>query len=114
VKSILLVLLKTIKVGKLIARNGIILRRIATSDIIFFQAITPELDLEQSGLPELSLDFKRVFGIDAESLYYQVTNSIAKRRSILVSPYLEHFSTRYHFFHQRVALPSPIMSVREG
>lgn len=80
----------------------------------FFQAIASELDLEQSGLPELTLDFKRVFGIDAENLYYQVTNDIAKRRSILASPYLEHFSTRYHFFHQRVALPSPIESVKEG
>lgn len=80
----------------------------------FFQEIIPELDLEQSGLPELTLDFKRIFGIDAENLYYQVKNGITKRRSILFSPYLEHFSTRYHFFHQRVALPSPIMSVKEG
>lgn len=77
----------------------------------FFQAVTPELDLEEGGLPELTLDFKRVFGIEAENLYYQVKNGIAKRRSILVSPYLEHFSSRYHFFHQRVALPSPIISV---
>lgn len=80
----------------------------------FFQAITSKLDLEQDGLPELTLDFKRVFGIDADNLYYQVKNGIAKRRCILVSPYLEHFSTRYHFFHQRVALPSPITSVKEG
>ncbi len=80
----------------------------------FFQEITPEFDLEQGGLPELTLDFKRVFGIDAETLYYQVNQGIAKRRSILVSPYLEHFSTRYHFFHQRVALPSPIVSIKEG
>lgn len=80
----------------------------------FFQAITPELDLVKSGLPELTLDFKRVFGIDSENMYYQLTNSIAKRRSILVSPYLEHFSSRYHFFHQRVALPSPIMSIKES
>jgi len=80
----------------------------------FFQAVTLELDLERGGLPELTLDFKRVFGIDAENLYYQVKNGIAKRRSILASPYLEHFSIRYHFFHQRVALPSPIESVKEG
>ncbi|MGC9525906.1 MAG: hypothetical protein ACP5D7_10250 [Limnospira sp.] len=80
----------------------------------FFQAVTPELDLGQEGLPELTSDFKRVFGIDAENLYFQIDNGTAKRRSILASPYLEHFSVRYHFFHQRVALPSPIISNKEN
>ncbi|MEC4990316.1 MAG: hypothetical protein SAJ37_16415 [Oscillatoria sp. PMC 1068.18] len=80
----------------------------------FFQKITPDFDLNEEGLPELTLDFKRIFGIGAENLYFQIENGIAKRRSVLNSPYLEHFSIRYHFFHQRVALPAQIESIKEG
>ncbi|MGB3691337.1 MAG: hypothetical protein WBG70_04055 [Spirulinaceae cyanobacterium] len=80
----------------------------------FFQAVTSEIDLDKKGLPELTSDSKQVFGIDAENLYSQIRNGLSKRRSILISPYLEHFSVRYHFFHQRVALPSPITSIKEG
>lgn len=80
----------------------------------FFEEITPECDLEQVGLPELTSDFKKVFGIDAEYLYHQLNIGIAKRRSVLISPYLEHFSNCYHNFHRRVALPSPYKSMKEG
>ena len=72
----------------------------------FFERIPIECELEQVGLPELTADFKKVFGINAATLYRQLELSIAKRRAVLSSPYLEHFSRRYYSFHGRVALPS--------
>lgn len=80
----------------------------------FFEKIPLEYELEQEGLPELTADFKKVFGIDAATLYRQIELGIVKRRTILASPYLEHFSRRYHSFHGRVALPSQYESEREG
>lgn len=80
----------------------------------FFQNISSECDLEQKGLPELTSDFKKVFGVDAGYLYHQLSSGKAKRRTVLLSPYLEHFSTRYHNFHTRVALPAPYESLKEG
>lgn len=80
----------------------------------FFEKIPPECELEQEGLPELTADFKRIFGIDAATLYRQIELGMVKRRAILASPYLEHFSRRYHSFHGRVALPFQYESEREG
>lgn len=80
----------------------------------FFQKVPPQCDLLQEGLPELTADFKRVFGIDADFLYYQLHSMQAQRRTIISSPYLEHFSHRYYSFHSRVALPSPHESEKGG
>lgn len=80
----------------------------------FFEKIPPDCDAEQEGLPELTADFKRVFGIDAAVLYRQIELGIVKRRTILASPYLEHWSRRYYSFHGRVALPSQYQSDREA
>ncbi|MBE9009130.1 hypothetical protein IQ250_02800 [Pseudanabaenaceae cyanobacterium LEGE 13415] len=80
----------------------------------FFERIPGECELEQEGLPELTADFKRIFGIDSATLYRQIELGIAKRRAVLASPYLEHFSRRYHSFHGRVALPSQYESEREN
>ncbi|WP_107668612.1 hypothetical protein [Cyanothece sp. BG0011] len=80
----------------------------------FFEKIPIEYDLEQQGLMELTADFKKVFGINSANLYNQIQTGTAKRRSILESPYLEHFSRRYNSFHGRVALPSQYESEKEG
>lgn len=80
----------------------------------FFETIPVECELEQVGLPELTADFKKVFGIDATTLYRQIGLGITKRRAVLSSPYLEHFSRRYHSFHGRVALPSQYESEAGG
>lgn len=80
----------------------------------FFEKIPFKYEVEQEGLPELTADFKKVFGIDAATLYRQIELGIVKRRTILASPYLEHFSRRYHSFHGRVALPFQYESEREG
>jgi hypothetical protein len=80
----------------------------------FFEKIPLEGEIEQEGLPELTADFKRVFGMDAATLYRQIELGIVKRRTVLASPYLEHFSRRYYSFHGRVALPFQYESEREG
>jgi hypothetical protein len=80
----------------------------------FFEKIPPAYETEQEGLPELTADFKKVFGIDGETLYHHIELGIVKRRAVLASPYLEHFSRRYHSFHGRVALPFQYESEREG
>lgn len=80
----------------------------------FFEKIPSESEVEQEGLPELTGDFKRVFGMDVATLYRQIELGIVKRRAVLASPYLEHFSRRYHSFHGRVALPFQYESEREG
>lgn len=80
----------------------------------FFEKTPPECEVKQEGLPELTADFKRVFAIDSETLYRQVELGVVKRRAFLASPYLEHFSKRYHSFHGRVALPFQYESEREG
>jgi hypothetical protein len=80
----------------------------------FFEKIPAENEIEKEGLPELTADFKRVFGMDSNTLYHQIEIGMIKRRTVLVSPYLEHFSRRYYCFHGRVALPSQYESEREG
>jgi hypothetical protein len=80
----------------------------------FFEKTPPECEVEQEGLPELTADFKKIFGIDAATLYRQIELGIIKRRTVLASPYLEHFSRRYYSFHGRVALPFQYESEREG
>ncbi|MDF5724187.1 MAG: hypothetical protein PUP91_27720 [Rhizonema sp. PD37] len=80
----------------------------------FFEKVPPECEVIQQGLPELTVDFKKVFGIEAEFLYKQLVIKISQRRTVLVSPYLEHFSYRYRCFHGRVALPFPYESEKEG
>jgi hypothetical protein len=80
----------------------------------FFEKIPPSLETEQKGLPELTADFKKIFGIDGATLYHQIELGKVKRRAVLANPYLEHFSRRYHNFHGRVALPSQYESEREG
>jgi hypothetical protein len=72
----------------------------------FLEKIPLEGESFQEGIPELTVDFKRIFAIDADFLYHQINNNFAKRRTVLESPYLEDFSHRYHDFHGRVALPA--------
>lgn len=80
----------------------------------FFEKVPSEFESIQEGLPELTADFKKVFAIDAEFLYHQINTKIAKRRTVLESPYLEHFSHRYHDFQGRVALPAQHESEKGG
>jgi hypothetical protein len=80
----------------------------------FFEKVPPECTSNQEELPELTVDFKRIFAVDADFLYFLVENNIAKRCTVLNSPYLEHFSHHYYAFHGRVALPAQHESQKEG
>jgi hypothetical protein len=71
----------------------------------FLQAVDGSCDALQIGLPETGIDFKRYFSIPTDELYKRIEIGEAKRRCILVSPYLEHLSNRFAHFLSRIALP---------
>lgn len=72
----------------------------------FLQKIDPKQDALGLGLPELGIDFKRYFTIPTEEAYQRLIVGEAKRRCRLVSPFLEHLSTRFCYYQFRVALPA--------
>jgi len=80
----------------------------------FLQAVEAGSDAQQSGLPELGIDFKRVFTLPTDELYLRIELGEAKRRSVLQSPYLEHLSERLAHFNSRVALPEDHFSEPAG
>jgi hypothetical protein len=71
----------------------------------FLQRVMPDEDALGEGLPELALDFKRYFTIPTDEVYQRLDFQ-AKRRCRLVSPYLEHLSSRFFAYQARVALPA--------
>lgn len=77
----------------------------------FLEAIPEKSDLLGEGLPELALDFKRYFTIPTDEVYYRIKIGEASRRCQLISPYLEHLSTRFNYFQSRVALPEDYTSI---
>lgn len=72
----------------------------------FLQAVEPACDWLHEGLPELTIDFKRYFTVPTAELYRRIELNEARRRCVLLSPYLEHLSSRFAYFLSRVALPS--------
>ena len=71
----------------------------------FLQLVDPSCDAQQIGLSELGIDFKRFFAIPTDEVYRRIELGLVKRRCVLVSPYLEHLSSRFAYFLSRVALP---------
>jgi hypothetical protein len=55
----------------------------------FFERIPVECELQQRGLPELTADFKRVFGITSEDLNHQIELNIAILRTLFGSGWRE-------------------------
>lgn len=76
----------------------------------FLQKIEAADDALKEGLPELAIDFKRYFTLPTEEIYRRIEIGEAKRRCVLVSPYLEHLSSRFAYFLSRVALPIDYIS----
>lgn len=62
------------------------------------------------GLPELGIDFKKIFTIPTDEIYQRIALGQVKRRAVLVSPYLEHLSSRFAYFLSRIALPQEHLS----
>ena len=77
----------------------------------FLEAVPERNDSKNEGLPELVVEFKRYFTLPTEEIYYRIKIGEAIRRCYLRSPYLEHFSTRYNFYQNRVALPEDHQSI---
>ena len=71
----------------------------------FLESVPAKADVLGEGLPELTLDFKRYFTIPTEEVYYRLDIEEAKRRCRLISPYLEHLTSRFNNFQSRIALP---------
>lgn len=77
----------------------------------FLEAVPNTADALAEGLPELALDFKRYFTIPTDEVYYRTEINEAKRRCRLISPYLEHLTSRFNYFQSRVALPEDHTSI---
>ena len=75
------------------------------------QCVPKTLDQRGEGLPELGMEFKRYFSLPTAEVYHRIQIGQAKRRCFLLSPYLEHFCTRFHYFNNRIALPEEYESV---
>lgn len=75
----------------------------------FLQRVQSSEDALALGLPELCIDFKRHFSIPTDEVYARLRLG-TKRRSQLLSPYLEHFASRFSHFLSRVALPADHVS----
>lgn len=71
----------------------------------FLEEILAEDDVMKTGIPELTLDFKRYFTIPTDELYYRISKGEVQRRCRLNSPYLEHLAVRFGYFVYRIALP---------
>ena len=71
----------------------------------FLEGVRGEEEALGKGLPELGIDFKRYFTIPTAEAYRRIQDGVAMRRCRLVSPYLEHLSSRFGFYQSRIALP---------
>jgi hypothetical protein len=70
------------------------------------EAVPPELDLLGAGLPNLCVDFKRIFTLPAAEIERQCrAENGARRRCRLEMPYREHLQARAAFYLERVMLP---------
>ena len=79
----------------------------------FFEEIGEQDDLLSEKIGELVVDFKRFFTLPTDELYWRIDHGETKRRCRLVSPYLEHLSSRFAYFLSRVALPEDHLSVKD-
>ena len=77
----------------------------------FIQEIPAKYDARMCGLPELGIDFKRYFSMPADEVYDRIKLAHTQRRSVLKSPYRDHFSQRFYNFNNRIALPEEYESV---
>lgn len=70
----------------------------------YLRAVAPECDMGTIGMAAMGADFRRHFTIPTDELYGQLDRGVA-RRCRLVSPFLEHLTSRFAVYLSRVALP---------
>ncbi len=56
-------------------------------------------------LNHMAIIFNEYFTVPTNTLYREISENKTERVCFLTSPYKEHLSTRFHYFHFRVALP---------
>ncbi|GEM_PF-358406 len=71
----------------------------------YLQNADADDDAIGEGLPGFCVSFKTYFTVPTDYLYHLAKMTQTMRRCVLKSPYLEHFSSRFHYYHSRVALP---------
>ena len=76
----------------------------------FFEKIDESEDLQNEDIAELGIDFKRYFTVPTAELYKRMERGETLRRCRLLSPYMEHLSTRFAYFQSRIALPEEYFS----
>lgn len=74
----------------------------------YLQGCKADCDLGGEGLPELAIDFKRVFTVPTEEVYHRIGAGQVRRRCVLGWPFLQDLSNRFGYYHLRVALPDPV------
>lgn len=108
IASILLCDLETASVTKATVKKTDTWNSLQRNNLVryqFLQKVDPSCDAQQIGIEEMVADFKQYFTIPTSEAYEQLRDGSAKRRSVLVSPYLEHLCVRFAQYLSRVALP---------
>lgn len=59
---------------------------------------------------DLAIDFKRVFTVGAQELYFRLEHEV-KRRCCVEGPFMQHLSNRFGYYQLRVALPETVAEV---
>ena len=70
----------------------------------FLRGAPEAQDATAEGFPDLAIDFKRVFTVGAEEMYYRLSSEV-KRRCRLMGPFMQDLSNRFGYYQLRVALP---------
>lgn len=70
----------------------------------FLERVEPSCEAKAEGLGELGIDFKRYFTLPTEEVYKRIELGLVSRRFVLISPYLEHLSSRFAYYMGRVGL----------
>jgi hypothetical protein len=70
----------------------------------YLRSVPANVDSSLIGVDTLLVDFKRNFTLPTATIYGQLAAQ-AKRRVVLMSPYMEHLAARYAHFISRIALP---------
>lgn len=70
----------------------------------FLEQVPPNADVKNTGLPEMVIDFKRVFSVPLIEVYNQISRNVASRRTRLDRSYRDHFQHRFITYLGRVGL----------
>ena len=65
----------------------------------------PVGDSPLAELPDLYLNFKRIFSVPTDSLYQAATSGNVRRIALVPIPFLQDLIHRFYAFHSRVAVP---------